>query len=94
MAEPITLIEKVKEYLKSGEEAELERVIERAKAKLSGLVGVELNFDDLQVEQLLLDCCRYLYNNASEYFEENFGPEILRLQLKKAVEVMQSEIEE
>jgi hypothetical protein len=35
---------------------------------------------------LLLDYCRYSYNNASEYFEENFAREILRLQLQVAAE--------
>jgi len=35
---------------------------------------------------LLLDYCRYVYNNASEYFEQNFAREILRLQLQVAVE--------
>lgn len=86
-----TLLDKVKEYLKSGEDGELERVILRAKSRLNKLAGVELDFVDPDIEQLLLDLCRYLYNNASEYFEENFSSEILRLQLSKAVEEMQSE---
>ena len=34
---------------------------------------------------LLLDYCRYSYNNASEYFEENFARELLRLQLQVGV---------
>mgnify|MGYP001071804967 CR=1 FL=1 len=37
---------------------------------------------------LLLDYCRYAYNNASEYFEENFQKEILRLQLKTGVSLL------
>lgn len=88
----VTLLEKVKEYLKSGDDAEIIRVIARAKSRLNKLADAELDFEDPDNEQLLLDLCRYLYNNASEYFEENFAKEILRLQLMKAVEVMQSEI--
>jgi len=34
---------------------------------------------------LLLDYCRYTHNNASEYFEENFARELLRLQLQVGV---------
>ena len=86
-----TLLDKVKEYLKSGEDDELERIITRAKSRLNKLAGVLLDFDEPDTEQLLLDLCRYLYNNASEYFEENYKSEILRLQLDKAVEVMLSE---
>lgn len=37
---------------------------------------------------LLLDYCRYVYNNASEYFEENFKKEILRLQLMTGVSLL------
>ena len=43
---------------------------------------------------LLLDYCRYVYNNASEYFEENFQKEILRLQLKTGVSLLPAEGEE
>ncbi len=43
---------------------------------------------------LLLDYCRYAYNNASEYFEENFQKEILRLQLKTGVSLLPVEDEE
>ena len=34
---------------------------------------------------LLLDYCRYVYNNASEYFESNFARDLLRLQLQVGV---------
>jgi chorismate mutase len=87
----MTTLEKVKEYLKSAGDEELGRVIARAKSRLNKLVGVDLDFEDPDIEQLLLDLCRYIHNNASEYFEENFKSEILRLQLDKAVEVMLSE---
>jgi len=37
---------------------------------------------------LLLDYCRYVYNNASEYFEENYSKEILRLQLQEGIKAL------
>lgn len=36
---------------------------------------------------LLLDYCRYYYNNAVEYFEENFQKQIVRLQFNEAIRV-------
>jgi hypothetical protein len=61
-------------------------IIERGKARLNNLAGVTLDFDDRRLAQdLLLEYCRYDYNNALEYFEENFAKEILRLQLQSAV---------
>ena len=41
---------------------------------------------------LLLDYCRYVYNNASEYFEENFSKELLRLQLQEGIKAMADEV--
>jgi hypothetical protein len=64
----------------------LENIISRGKARLNGLAGVTLDFESEGLPQdLLLEYCRYAYNNALEYFEENFTKEILRLQLESAV---------
>jgi hypothetical protein len=41
---------------------------------------------------LLLDYCRYAYNNALEYFEENFRAQILRLQLLEGVKALADEV--
>lgn len=83
------MLQKVKDYLKitwDDEDQNLMDIIERAKAYLNNLVGAELDYevqDDPQA--MLLDRCRYVYNNASEYFEENYRGEILRLQLRVGV---------
>lgn len=70
----------------NGEDEKLKACLERGQAKLNGLTGTNLNYDsNIEARALLLDYCRYDYNNCSEYFEENFGREILRLQLKEAV---------
>lgn len=66
------------------------QIIGRGQVYLNELVGVELDFQKEGLAQsLFLNYCRYDYNNALEYFEENFHKEILRLQLTKA---MQSDV--
>jgi hypothetical protein len=66
-------------------DTDLEDIILRAKARLNDLVGIIIDFDTVGLAQdLLLDYCRYDYNNATEYFEDNFQKEILRLQLQTA----------
>lgn len=86
------LLQEVKEYLKitwDDEDANLTSIIARGKAYLNDLTGVELDFTEVdQPKSLLLDYCRYAYNNASEYFEDNYQKEILRLQLQVGVESM------
>ena len=88
------MLNAVKMYLKitwDDEDAALQSIIERGKAYLNDLTGVELDFDsDGPARALLLDYCRYVYNNASEYFEENFAPELLRLQLQMGVKALGS----
>lgn len=83
------MLQEVKDNLKitwEDENAILEKIIERGKVYLEDLTGTTLDFDkEGQPKSLLLDYCRYSYNNALEYFEENFQREILRLQLMEAV---------
>lgn len=82
-------LQEVKDYLKitwEDEDTTLSRLITRGQEYLNDLVGTELDFQvEGQPKSLLLDYCRYAYNNAIEYFEENFSKEILRLQLKVGV---------
>jgi len=83
------MLSAVKNYLKitwDDEDAALQTIIDRGKAYLDDLTGAELDFEsDGPARSLLLDYCRYVYNNASEYFEENFATELLRLQLQMGV---------
>ena len=87
------MLQEVKDYLKitwDDEDANLQGIIDRGQAKLNDLVGTELNYEiSGQAQSLLLDYCRYTYNNASEYFEENYQKEILRLQLKVGIEQLE-----
>ena len=84
------MLDAVKNYLKitwDDEDAAIQDIIDQSKAYLNELVGAELDFEQKGLARsLLFDYCRYVYNNASEYFEENFAREILRLQLMVGVE--------
>ncbi len=89
------LLELVKEELRitwDDEDTRLISMIERAKASLNKLMGIELDYEKPgPAQDLLLARCRYDYNNALEYFEQNFAREILRLQLQVAAEGMSAD---
>ncbi len=73
----------------------LSGILTRAEHILSSFAGVKIIFDDSNpVEcQLLLDLCRYIYNEAYEEFKVNFSAELISLRAKYAVKEM-SENEE
>lgn len=83
------LLKDVKNYLKitwDDEDSNLQGIIQRGQANLQELTGTTMDFElEGQPKSLLLDYCRYSYNNALEYYETNFQKEILRLQLTEAV---------
>jgi hypothetical protein len=83
------MLEKVKDYLRitwDDEDTAITDLITRGKRKLEELAGAELDFEtEGLARSLLLDYVRYAYNNASEYWEENFRFDILRLQLMTGV---------
>lgn len=85
----MSLLVEVKDYLKitwEDEDNYLQGIINRGKNYLKQLTGTELDFEvEGQPKALLLDYCRYAYNNALEYFEENFHKELRRLILQEAV---------
>lgn len=83
------MLQEVKEYLKitwDDENSYIQGIINRGKDYLNNLTGTELDFKvEGQPKALLLDYCRYAYNNALEYFEENFHRELRRLIIQEAV---------
>lgn len=91
------LIETLKTYLDitwddPHTNAKLEGILARAQTKLCAYAGAQLTFDDGSDEQqLLLDMCRYVYNNASEDFEENYLPDLLMLRAKYKTEAVADE---
>ncbi len=86
------MLQEIKDYLKitwDDEDVNLQKTIDRGKAYLNELTGAVLDFDtEGLARSLLFDYVRYVYNNASEYFEENFSSEILRLQLQTGVSLL------
>ena len=90
------MLQAVKDYLKvtwNDEDSHIQGIIDRGQAYLNDLTGAELDFEaDGPPKTLLLDYCRYVYNNASEYFEENFAREILRLQLQEGIKALPVEV--
>lgn len=83
------LLQELKDYLKitwDDEDRQLEKMLSRGKNYLNDLTGTDLDYtEDYRPKTLLLDYCRYVHNNASEYFEDNYQKEIVRLQLSEAV---------
>ena|SRR5690625_1265090 len=85
----VELTEEVKNYLDitwSEEDAYIVKIINRGKDYLNEKTGTELDFEkDSKAIQLLLDFCRYVYNNSFELFDVNFQREIMSLVIREAV---------
>ncbi|NEZ47966.1 hypothetical protein FDF74_12315 [Clostridium niameyense] len=81
------MLKELKQYLREDDNEDiLKNLLENGKQYLNKLAGVELDYEsNILAKTLLLDYCRYRYNNAIEYFLENFKEDILRLQLESAV---------
>ncbi len=92
------MLQEIKNYLKitwDDEDATITELINRGKAKLNELVGAELDFEAEGLPRsLLFDYVRYAYNNASEYWEENYQHEILRLQLMISVSMLEEDADD
>lgn len=87
----MALIETVKNYLDitwddSHTNTKISGILARAQAKICAYAGSDsVDFGDGTTEQqLLLDLCRYTYNNASEDFEQNYKSDLLMLRAKYA----------
>lgn len=84
------LLEELKSALRitwADEDTNLKKIIQRAEAYLQELCGASLDFSkEDQPKTLLLERCRYVYNNAADEFEGNFQHELSRLILKVGIE--------
>ena len=89
------MFDKVRDYLRVTwieDDQVITDLIARGEKKLEELAGAELDFEtEGLARSLLFDYVRYAYNNASEYWEENFRAEILRLQLMTGVSLLPAE---
>lgn len=69
-------------------EIKLKNCLVNANSHIESLTGTKIDYkENLFARTLLLNCARYYYNNVSEYFEDNFHKEILRLQFMEATGV-------
>lgn len=101
MAHEQTLLDTLKNYLDitwqdEHTDAKLSGILARAQTKLCAYAGAaDLSFTEGTDElQLLLDMCRYVYNNASEDFETNYLADLLMLRAKYKVIEHESETED
>lgn len=79
----MTLLDDLKSCLRitwDEEDGDLLKLIERSESYLSNLTSATFDFkEESWVKDLLLERCRYVYNNASDEFEKNFAGELSRL---------------
>lgn len=89
MQEQLELLDDLKSLLNitwTDKDEDLMKIIERAKAYLSNLTGASFDFSkEEQPKDILLERCRYVYNNAADEFEVNYQHELARLILQVAL---------
>ena len=81
------ILEELKARLRITEDEEdldlLRPILKKGIAKINNIVGADINYEeDEEAREILLEYGRYSYNNAGEYFEENFSSDLIRLQIK------------
>ena len=88
----MALIDDVKTYLgitwsDPHTDSNVAGILARAQSKICDYAGTTLDFETESSEkQLLLDLCRYIYNNASEDFEDNYKHELVMLRVNHLTE--------
>lgn len=71
----------------------LTNIIERAEYTMNEYAGEEIDFDsDKTARQLVLDLCRYIWNNVAEEFKTNFGADLTQLRTKYQVKRKKDEL--
>lgn len=78
----------------SEDDVELTKILNRSRVYLEKMTGAvfDLESDDDKLE-LLLERCRYVWNNAGDEFERNYAPELKRLILLTALEKGAADVE-
>ena len=86
------IFDEVKNYLNvtwtdTDTDSKITGIIERSAAIIAEYAGVILTAETLagNDKQLFLDLCRYIYNNAYEYFVKNFMGDITAMRQKYAL---------
>ncbi|MDF2881679.1 MAG: hypothetical protein K0R54_2236 [Clostridiaceae bacterium] len=90
----MALLDDFKEKLKitwNDENTGLEDSISSGKTYIQSITGTTLDFEVTgEPRTLLIEYCRYDYNNAIEYFEENFGSRLSRLAYMEEIKEYQA----
>jgi len=72
---------------------QLTAMLNRGQAYMNELCGTEFTFEEGSPErELLMERCRYDWNNALSDFEDNFQKELSRLILKVALDEYEVEV--
>ncbi|MBJ8025444.1 phage head-tail connector protein [Bacillus cereus] len=83
------LLNELKDVLKitwNEEDTHLNSILDKGKAYLFNLTNASFDFSkELTPKDLLLERCRYVYNNAGDEFEKNYKNELTRLILDVAI---------
>lgn len=94
----ITIIE-VKNYLNvtyhdSDVDIKIDGILKRAEARIRKRVGItkETQLTE-EEEQLVLDCCRYIFNDAAEIFEDSFMVDLETARNNRMIEAYRAEKE-
>lgn len=86
------IVEEFKERMHLGdfEDDNLKRILESSYDDLQETCG-DYTLEDETFKELVFERSRYVYNDALEYFEENFLTRINTLSMRKALKEYESE---
>ena len=86
------ILEEFKERMHLGdyEDDNLKRILQASYAALKDVCG-DYDLEDPEFKELVFERSRYVYNDALEYFEENFLTRINTLSMRKALNEDESE---
>ena len=77
-------------HLDDDEEGNLKNILEASYYDLLDKCG-DYDMTDKRFKELVFERARYVYNDAVEYFDTNFLPQINSLAIKKALESSDSD---
>jgi len=91
---PVGILTEFKERMHLGdfEDDNLERILRSSYIALVKECG-DYTFEDEDFKELVFERSRYVYNDALEYFDQNFLTRINTLAMEKAVEEMREQDE-
>lgn len=88
-----SIISEVKNYLNitwqdDETDKNITNIAKRARSVLENYAGSDIDLSDGFVNQLFLDCCRYIYNHCYEDYERNFESDLFYLRQSVKIKEM------